>query len=85
MSFGLRQLDETFGYALASPNTKAVAGLERKAEQRGMSLANAALTFAQSHLQTTSLFFGTSKLNSHKRNLRALSTETPSKFTEPFA
>lgn len=63
----------TYDYTPASEEIlNVVARLQTKAEKQGMSLATAALQFAQDHTLTASVLIGTAKASTLIRNLGAL-------------
>lgn len=75
----------TYDYSVASTEILArVEVLQDKAEAIGISLATAALLFAQSHPQTASVLIGTAKSSMLQRNVDALNAKKPIMFVEVF-
>lgn len=75
----------TYDYAPVSEEVlEKVRALEAQARRQNMSLASAALQFAQTHPQTASVLIGTAKPSTLKRNLAALGKTVPAGFQDAF-
>ena len=76
----------TYDYESASDAVMAaVRALQTKAESIGMSLAEAAIQFAQCHPATASVLIGTAKATSLTRNLELARTSPPEGFGTVFS
>lgn len=76
----------TYNYAPASqPILDAATALQSKAEDLGMSLATAALKYAQTHPLSASVLIGTAKASTLIKNVDDVNEDLPVAFMEVFA